>query len=46
MVDPVDGCSFWVSGEYRASNGIAWRTRIGRYTQPACSTSLFVDGFE
>ncbi len=46
VVDPVDGCSFWVSGEYHDVNGSPFRTRIGRYTQPACTNQVFADGFE
>ena len=37
-VDPVDGCTFWFVGEYLASTGTTWHTRIGTFSFPACTT--------
>ena len=33
-LDPVDDCTFWVTGEYNAAS--AWSTRIGRFKFDAC----------
>jgi hypothetical protein len=34
-VDPADGCTFWVTGEY-LPEGNAWHTRLGVYQIPGC----------
>jgi hypothetical protein len=47
-VDPADDCSFWLSGEYYAGNGlecgasqgVCWKTRIGRFKYPGCTANL------
>ena len=40
-IDPVDGCTFWFTNEYYASqtagNSGAWNTRIGSFKFPSCS---------
>jgi hypothetical protein len=44
-VDPVDGCTFWFTGEWN-SNSI-WSTRIGSFRFTTCSAdTIFADGFE
>jgi hypothetical protein len=35
-VDPVDGCTFWFTGEYYATTGANWQTRIGSFKFPGC----------
>jgi hypothetical protein len=35
-VDPVDGCTFWFTGEYYAVTGANWQTRIGSFKFPGC----------
>jgi hypothetical protein len=35
-IDPVDGCTFWYTGEYMGNGGYAWHTRIGSFKDPAC----------
>jgi len=35
-LDP-DGCTFWYTGEYYATTGSAWRTRIGSFKLPGCA---------
>jgi len=35
-VDPVDDCTFWYTGEYYATRGMNWRTRIGSFRLPGC----------
>ena len=36
-IDPLDGCTFWFTSEYLASNSSgSWRTRIGSFTVPSC----------
>lgn len=38
-VDPVDGCSFWYTGEYVASTGeYNWKTGIVTFGMPGCGT--------
>jgi len=38
-VDPVDDCTFWYTQEYYATNSsFNWRTRIGNFTFPSCSS--------
>lgn len=36
-VDPVDGCTFWFTGEYYATTGANWQTRIGSFKFPGCA---------
>jgi hypothetical protein len=36
-VDPVDGCTFWFTGEYYATTGANWQTRIGSFKFPNCA---------
>ena len=37
-LDPEDGCTFWIAGEYIAATGsFNWRTRIGSFTQSNCA---------
>jgi uncharacterized repeat protein (TIGR01451 family) len=36
-LDP-DGCTFWMSNEYYAANGLNWQTRIGAFKYPSCTT--------
>jgi uncharacterized repeat protein (TIGR01451 family) len=39
-VDPVDDCTFWYTQEYYSTTGAAdWRTRIGSFRFPSCTTS-------
>jgi uncharacterized repeat protein (TIGR01451 family) len=39
-VDPVDDCTFWYTQEYYATTGsFAWRTRIGSFKFPSCTTA-------
>ncbi len=44
-IDPVDGCTFWFTNEYYASqtagNSGAWNTRIGSFKFPSCGTRNF-----
>lgn len=35
-VDPVDGCTFWFTGEYYETTGANWQTRIGSFKFPGC----------
>jgi hypothetical protein len=36
-VDPTDDCTFWFIGQYyAASDGLAWRTRVGNFVFPEC----------
>ena len=35
-VDPADDCTFWYVGEYYASAGASWSTRIGSFKYPSC----------
>ena len=40
-VDPTDDCTFWYTTEYLQTTGSApWRTRIGSFSFPSCSTPL------
>jgi subtilase family serine protease len=40
-VDPVDGCTFWMTGEYYAATSSAgWQTRIGAFRLPGCGTAI------
>ena len=36
-VDPVDDCTFWYVGEYLATSGSNWQTRIGSFKFPGCT---------
>lgn len=38
VVDPVDGCHFWFTGEYHDvdDTGFYWNTRVGVFALPAC----------
>src|SRR5512141_1822574 len=39
-VDPSDGCTFWATLEYQATNGTApWRTRIASFKFPNCGST-------
>ena len=39
-VDPVDGCTFWVTAEYMAVTSEAgWQTRIGAFRLPGCGNA-------
>jgi hypothetical protein len=35
-VDPVNGCTFWFTGEYYEVTGNDWQTRIGSFKFPSC----------
>ena len=38
-VDPVVGCRFWYTNEfYKPSSGSNWKTQIGAFTIPGCSS--------
>ncbi|MBK8286964.1 MAG: hypothetical protein IPK97_20020 [Ahniella sp.] len=39
-VDPVDGCTFWLTGEYQASTN--WGTRIATMRHDGCGTATFL----
>lgn len=44
-VDPVDGCTFWWTGQYNPSG--QWSTRIAAFRFNACTGGvIFTDGFE
>ncbi|MEM6455472.1 MAG: hypothetical protein AAF772_10290 [Acidobacteriota bacterium] len=45
-IDPVDGCTFWFTGEYNPSS--SWATRIAAFAFDACGVTdeVFQDGFE
>lgn len=36
-LDP-DGCTFWMTGQYYATTGLATQTRIGDFRYPTCTT--------
>ncbi len=38
-VDPVDDCTFWYVGEYYATSGSDWQTRIGSFKFPGCTAA-------
>lgn len=39
-IDPSDDCTFWYTNEYYSTTSSAsWRTRIGKFSIPGCSTS-------
>ncbi len=35
-VDPQDDCTFWYTGEYYATSGTNWQTRIAAFQFPSC----------
>lgn len=35
-LDP-DGCTFWMTGEYYAADGLNYQTRIGSFAYPTCT---------
>ena len=37
-IDPVDDCTFWYTNEYYTTSGFNWRTRVGSFKFPTCST--------
>jgi subtilase family serine protease len=38
-VDPTDDCTFWYTHEYYAArSGIGWRTRVGTFRFPSCTS--------
>lgn len=38
-VDPLDDCTFWYTQEYyTATSSASWKTRIGSFRTPVCST--------
>jgi hypothetical protein len=38
-IDPVDDCTFWYTNEYYAVSGqFNWRTRIGNFKFPSCTS--------
>ena len=40
LVDPSDGCTFWYTSQYYAvTSEIAWRTRIGSFAFPSCTSA-------
>lgn len=41
-VDPVDGCTFWYTNMYYATDGLNHHTRIGSFGLPQCTAA--VDG--
>ena len=43
-VDPVDGCTYWFTGEYNQTG--FWSTRIGTVRFDGCPLAFFSDGFE
>jgi len=46
-VDPVDGCTFWLTNEYYAldaPSGDSWRTRIGSFRFPGCGAQPTIAG--
>ena len=39
-VDPSDGCTFWYTTEYvQTTDSVSWRTRIGSFKFPGCTTA-------
>jgi hypothetical protein len=47
VVDPADGCTFWLTGEYYAGTSpFGWKTRVGAFSFPECPGEVFSDGFE
>ena len=40
LVDPSDGCTFWYTSQYYAvTSEMAWRTRIGSFAFPSCTSA-------
>jgi hypothetical protein len=35
-LDP-DGCTFWYTNEYYATNSVNWQTRVGSFEYPSCT---------
>lgn len=44
-VDPNDGCTFWLTGQYLLADG-TWATRIGTFAFDSCLGGIFSDNFE
>lgn len=40
-VDPVDGCTFWFTGEYMGPAGTTNNTRVASFRHDACGTPAF-----
>lgn len=39
-IDPSDDCTFWYTNEYYSfTTSTSWRTRVGKFSIPGCSTS-------
>jgi hypothetical protein len=39
-IDPIDGCTFWYTNEYYATDGsFDWKTRIGSFQFPGCGSA-------
>ena len=36
-LDPSDGCTFWITNEYYAADGLDHQTRIGSFSYPSCT---------
>lgn len=46
-VDPVDDCTYWLTGEYNPASNHTWSTRILSFRFDGCDAGLiFRDGFE
>ena len=46
-VDPVDGCTFWLTSHYQPTNGtFNWNTRVCSFQFDGCVVKIFEDGFE
>ena len=40
LVDPSDGCTFWYTSQYYAATSeMSWRTRIGSFAFPSCTSA-------
>jgi subtilase family serine protease len=40
VVDPSDGCTFWYTSQYySATSEAGWRTRIGSFAYPSCTSA-------
>ena len=40
LVDPGDGCTFWYTSQYySATSEASWRTRIGSFSFPSCTSA-------
>ncbi|HZS44205.1 MAG TPA: C25 family cysteine peptidase [Blastocatellia bacterium] len=40
MTLDVDGCTFWYTNEYYATDGLSFLTRIGTFTYPSCTPQV------